>query len=147
VRLDLRLEVPESDATKAFAAYVMEHARSVIAGAPTTRLREITSSAEYDRQVQVVGEAKDRGLTVPTRPQVTVLESRPAGSGATLLGVCLYLPSTEFVDRVTGVSPAGEVPDTWVPAVATVANETLTPVVDKLGQPGTTFAPACGGLS
>ena len=147
VRVDVQLRVPKSAATEAFASYVEEHARSVIGGSPTPGLRDVTSPAEYDRQVQVVNDARDRGLVVPTRPQVAVVAARSTDDGETELGVCLYLPSTEFVDKITGVSPAGQVPDTWAPAVATVAKETLTPVVDKLGQPGTTFAPDCGGLS
>lgn len=147
IRVSMLLQVPASDATRVFSAYVDEHARSVIAGEPSPGLRDVTSASEYARQTQVVGDARDRGLTVPSRPRVAVVSSREVGAGHVDLGVCLWLPSTEFVDEITGVSPAGPVPEQWAPAVAQVSRATMTWVVDKLGQPATKYAPDCRGLS
>ncbi len=147
VIVSTRLKVPRDPTTEAFAAFVEAHARSVIAGVAIPALREVTSPAEYARQVRVITDARDRGLTVPTRPRIVVVEARRPDPRQAELGVCLYLPSTEFVDQITGVSPAGPVPATWVPAVATLSRETVTWVVDKLGQPDRHFAPECRGLS
>jgi hypothetical protein len=84
---------------------------------------------------------------VPTRPEVAVVESLSPSPGQALLGVCLWLPSTEFVDELTGVSPAGPVPEEWLPAVAQLSRRQVTWVVDTLKPPTTEFMPDCGSLS
>jgi hypothetical protein len=146
VRVSTMLRVPASGATRALTAYVEAHARSVITGGARPALRAVTSDAEYRRQLRVIAQARDQGLTVPRRPRLAVVAVRSTASRVDA-DVCLWLPSTEYLDPATGVSPAGPVPQEWLPAVAHIIRAPTTWIVDKLSTPETEFAPDCGGLS
>ncbi len=147
VRVSVRMRARSGPAGDALRTFILERTRSIIAGDATPRLRKVSSAAEYARQRLVIGDAAQRGLTVPTRPLAVVVRAQRRRDDRILLGVCLWLPSTEFVDEVTGVSPAGPVPPEWLAAVAHASKQPMTWVVDRLTSPRTAFVPDCGGLS
>ncbi len=147
VKVHMRLLVPSGPETKALSAFIAAHARSIRVGQPTGSLKRVASAAEYQRQLGVIRYARENGLTVPSDPNVAVVDRRELDSGGVALGVCLWLPSTEYVDQITGNPPSGPVPERWMPAVATVTQQTKTWFVDKLAAPEQRNAPICGGLT
>ncbi|MGH3499696.1 MAG: hypothetical protein ACRDQA_02160 [Nocardioidaceae bacterium] len=147
VRLNLDLRVTASAQTRAFAAYVRAHAKSVIAGHPVSGLASSTSGAQLKRQRAVIKYTREKGYVVPPDPKVRVVTAHPQGNGRALLGACLWLPSTEYVDSSTGESVGGAVPQQWAKAVATLKKSEMTWVVDKVLPAKEDTKMNCGGKS
>ena len=145
VRVLAQVRVRSGPVTRTLTRFVAAHATSVIAGRPTATLRRVSTAAELRRQVAVVDYAVAHGLTVPARPRIAVVSSRRPSPDRAVLGVCLWLPSTEYVDELSGQPPNGPVPRQWLPAEAFVTRQTVTWRVDKLS--ATSGARVdCGGL-
>lgn len=146
VEVHVRYDVPPDDASRTLVAFVRAHAKSVIAGRATPELARLTTQPEHRRQVAAVRFAVRRGYTVPTDPRVAVVSRQRTDFGQ-VLGVCVWLPSTEFMDTITGQRPHGPVPREWVPAVATLRKQTVTWKVDKLSAPANPGSMTCGGTA
>ncbi len=145
-RVELTLEVTASRQTRAFAAYVQARTESFQKSGPTRSLRVTTTGREYERQRNLLQDALESGFTVPAEPRVAVVSQRDLAARTTLLDVCFHLPSTEYIDMVTGDSPYGDVPDRWQRAVVTMARQAVTWKVDKVMQPNVDIASSCRGL-
>jgi hypothetical protein len=147
--LDVRVEAevlvsPGAD-VRALLMFVEEHARSVNAGYSTPRLRAVTAPALLAGQEEVIGWAGSQGYGVPDRPRVAVVAAARAGQ-TSYLDLCLWLPSTEFVDRATGAAVDPSVPATWKPARATLARHNERWRVDRLANADEQKPTVCGGL-
>lgn len=144
VSVQVDLQVPSSPAIDAVLDFVHGHAESVRAGRPTARLIDVTSRDELARQRTVIGYAADRGWTVPPRPILRVVSAQRVAADREQVGVCLWLPSTEYVDATTGKPPTGTVPEAWAPAIADVRRVAVTWVIDSMVRPGTKVTMTCG---
>ncbi len=146
VEVEVRYSVPPDEASRTLVAFIRAHAESVISGEEAPGLAQLTTQTEYRRQLISLRFADRRGYVVPTRPRIAIV-SRQSREFGQVLGVCLWLPSTEFVDAHTGQSPSGPVPREWAPALATLREQTVTWKVDKLSSPAGSSRISCGGLS
>lgn len=144
VDVHTRYDVPPDEATRALVAFVRARTESVIAGHDTPELARLTTEPEHRRQLANIRFALRQGYTVPTDPWVAVV-TRQRRSFGQVLGVCLWLPSVEFVDPETGQPPSGPVPQRWAPALATLRQQTVTWKVDKLSAPADPGSITCGG--
>jgi hypothetical protein len=142
----VQLTTRESPASRAFVEFIAARVDSMRAGEVTTLLRHRSTPAQLRTQSEAVGYAANHGLTVPSRPRVAVVSTKTTG-GAVTLGVCLWLPSTEFVDSVTGTPPGDDIPRAWLPATATLVRSGVTWVVDTVVSPGAPLVDLCRGLS
>ena len=95
----------------------------------------------------MVAFAAQHGYVVPDVPRVAVVSATTPTAGTASLGVCLWLPSTEYVDADTGQPPSGPVPERWVPAVATLSEGSVTWMVDMLTSPDNISTVNCRGLT
>lgn len=146
VEVEVRYSVPPDEASRTLVAFIRAHAESVISGEEAPGLAQLTTQTEYRRQLISLRFADRRGYVVPTGPRIAIVSRQPQEFGQ-VLGVCLWLPSTEFVDAHTGQSPSGPVPREWAPAFATLREQTVTWKVDKLSPPAGSSRISCGGLS
>jgi len=146
VQVDVQLTTRQSPASRAFVEFIAARVDSMRGGEVTTLLRRRSTPAQLQAQSEAVSYAANRGLTVPSRPRVAVVSTKATG-GTVTLGVCLWLPSTEFVDSVTGAAPGDEVPRAWLPATATLVRSGVTWVVDTVVSPGAPLVDLCRGLS
>lgn len=143
VRADLL--IGRTPAVAAVVAFVKAHAESIDAGRVTPSLVAATTPAQLARQRQVVAFAVASGFAVPTEPVLRVVRVLDHPASGESLAVCLWLPSTEYVDAETGQPPNGPVPAQWAPAVATVRLEKVTWSVDTLKEPDHQTTIRCGG--
>jgi len=146
IRVDVVSRVGASPEATAFAAYVRARTASFLAGSATPSLRLHTTGRELRRQQGLVTSAVESGFTVPAQPRVALVGRQRVASDATVLGVCLYLPSTEYVDAITGDSPYGDVPQRWQAAVVRLVSSPVTWKVDKVVPPPKAGGPNCRGL-
>lgn len=144
VRVEASIGVPGSRAVAALVPFVQAHAESVNAGRVTADLVSATTPAELARQRQVVAFASAQGFLVPSTPVLRVVSVLDRSASVARFGICLWLPSTEYVDARTGRPPNGPVPQTWAPAVATVRLANLTWSVDNLREPDNETTIGCG---
>jgi hypothetical protein len=147
VTVDAVLQTEGSAPVQAFIAFVRAHAESVNTGYATTELSQVATAAEHARQVDVIDWAASQGYAVPDRPRVAVLASSTDAAGQVILDVCLWLPSTEFVSRVSGLPVDAEVPDTWRPASATLTRHNDGWRVARLADAHRQHPISCGGLT
>jgi hypothetical protein len=147
VTVDAVLQTEGSAPVQAFLAFVRAHAESVNTGYATTELSRVTTAPEHARQVDVIDWAASQGYAVPDHPRVAVLASSTDPAGDVLLDVCLWLPSTEFVSRVSGLPVDPEVPDTWRPAGATLTRHNDGWRVARLADAHRQHPISCGGLT
>lgn len=147
VKVDAVVQVDASAQVAAFVDFVRARAESMNLGYATRQLERLTTPAEHDRQVKVINWAASQGYAVPDRPRVAVVGSRTNATGNATLDVCLWLPSTEFVSRVSGL-PVGEgVPAAWRPASATLTRQNDGWQVARLADAHRQHPINCGGLT
>lgn len=146
VEVEVQYSVPPDEASRTLVAFIRAHAESVISGEEAPGLVRLTTQTEYRRQLTSLRFADRRGYVVPTRPRIAVV-SRQRHTFGQVLGICLWLPSTEFVDAASGQPPSGPVPQRWAPAYAKLTGQTVTWKVDKLSPPAGSSRISCGGLS
>lgn len=144
VRVQASLGVPSSPAVRALVAFVKAHAESVNSRQATPLLAKVSTATELAKQRQVIGFAADKGYVVPIAPVLRVVSVQARSATSQALAVCLWLPSTEYVDSVTGKPPNGPVPKAWAPAIATVRLANMTWSVDNLGEPSNETTIRCG---
>lgn len=144
VQVHARYDVPPDNATRALIAFLRARTESVIVGQQSPQLSRLTTRQEHRRQVTSIRFAVRQGYTVPSEPFVAVV-SRHRRSFGQVLGVCLWLPSVEFVDAESGQPPSGPVPRQWAPALVTLRQQTVTWKVDKLSAPADPGSITCGG--
>jgi len=125
-------------------AFVREHAASINSGRVTPGLEAVTTPRELARQRAVVDYAVAKGYVVPSTPVIRVRSVLDESASSKALAACLWLPSTEYLDRETGEPPNGPVPSVWAPAVATVRLVDLTWSVDNLRRPEDQTKINCG---
>jgi hypothetical protein len=144
VRVRASLGVPRTAAVAAVLAFVRAHAESVNAGRVTPRLAAVSTPAELARQRRVVAFAVEQGYVVPRMPVLRVMSLLDESATEVRLGVCFWLPSTEYVDARTRDSASGPVPKAWAPAVTTVRLAHLTWSVDTVSEPDNETTIDCG---
>jgi hypothetical protein len=120
VIVDAQVRVDAPAQVEAFITFVRAHAESVNTGYATNELKGATTADQLARQAKVISWAASQGYAVPDRPRVAVVDVEKAGAGQARLDVCIWLPSTEFVSRVSGLPADEAVPATWRPASATL---------------------------
>jgi hypothetical protein len=144
VRVRASIAVPRSPAVEALVSFVQAHAESVNAGRVTPALVSVSTPAELTRQRRVVAFAIAQGYAVPGSPVVHVVSVLAKSPAVTRLGVCFWLPSTEYVDARTGDAVNGPVPRQWAPAVATLRLAGVTWSVDTVREPDNETTIGCG---
>lgn len=147
VSVALTLQVSEGPQTRAFKAYLRARAESLNAGIASPALARLSTARELARQRAVITSAFEQGFVVPRRPRAAVVSLARLANDRAALGVCFYLPSTEYRNRITGGSPYGDVPKRWQPAVVGLTRSRVTWKVDRLDQPTERQIPDCRGLS
>jgi hypothetical protein len=125
----------------------MASAKSVNTGRATDELEAVATGPLLAEQVEVIEWAASQGLAVPDRPRVAVVAADTAGDRSASLDVCLWLPSTEFVSRATGIPVDAAVPDAWRPARATLARHNDRWQVARLADADERSSINCGGLT
>lgn len=146
VRVEVSLKVGASRETKALTAYLRARTESFLRGSITPRLRAHATRSEFRRQRGLVRSAVEGGFTVPARPRAAVIGRQRPAPKTTVLDVCFYLPSTEYLDQTTGKSPYGEVPRRWQPATVRMVKSPVTWKVAKVVPPPKQGGPTCRGL-
>lgn len=146
LRVEVTSRVGTGPETQAFTSYLRARTESFRTGSSTPALRAQTTKRELRRQQMLVTSAMQSGFTVPARPRAAVVDRHRVTATATLLQVCLYLPSTEYVDKITGESPYGDVPRRWQAAVVRLVNTHVTWKVDKVVPPPDQGGSNCRGL-
>lgn len=145
VSVQADLQVTAGTDVEVLLQFIEEHARSVNAGYSTPRLRAVTSAALLADQEDVIGWAGSQGYGVPDHPRVAVVAAERSARTSSF-DVCLWLPSTEFVNRATGESVDPRVPAAWKPARATLTRHNVRWRVDRLANSDEKPATMCGGL-
>jgi hypothetical protein len=147
VAVDAVVRVDAPAQVDALLTFVRAHAESVNSGYTTPELEDVTTAGQLARQAKVVSWAASQGYAVPDRPRVAVVDVGKAGAGQTRLDVCLWLPSTEFVSRVSGIPVDESVPATWRPASATLTRHNDGWRVARLTDADRQHQIDCGGLT
>ena len=123
VSVDSDVRVEETGATDAFLEFVRAHAEAVNTGYPTDALRAVTTRGQLAEQKRVITWAGEHGLGVSARPRVGIVGSQRTGASGVTLDTCSWLPSTEFVDRASGLPVEGSVPALWKAASGTLTRQ------------------------
>jgi hypothetical protein len=147
VTVDALVQVDAPAQVDAFVTFVRAHAESVNTGYATSELEGVTTADQLARQAKVISWAASQGYAVPDRPRVAVIDAAKAAGGEAKLDVCIWLPSTEFVSRVSGLPIDETVPAAWRPASATLTMHNDGWRVARLTGADRQHPISCGGLT
>jgi hypothetical protein len=147
VTVDADMRVEQSGATEAFIEFVRAHAEAVNTGYPTDALKAITTPRQLAKQARTITWAGEHGLGVSNHPRVGIVGARDTGTDEAWLDTCLWLPSTEFVDRASGLPVNGSVPAVWKAAGATLTRQNDVWRLDTLVQATEENTTNCGVLT
>lgn len=145
VRAHVQYQVTSGADTRVLVAFIEAHARSMIRQRVTGQLAKLATPRELARQRQAIRFARRHNYTVPTHPVVRIPSITRTRPRQRQVGVCLWLPSTEYLDRQTGRSPAGQVPQSWAAAIAILRRQTVSWKVDRVSSPTDHEKLSCGG--
>lgn len=145
MRVHVEYQVAPGPDAKALVTFIAAHATSVIRQHVTRQLEAVTTSAELSRQRAAIRFATRQHYTVPPEPIVRIVSVARDGARNRQVGMCLWLPSTEYVDAATGRLPSGDVPQAWVQAIAILQRQTVTWKVDRVSSPTNPNRLSCGG--
>lgn len=147
VDVDALVRVDAPAQVDAFVTFVRAHAESVNTGYVTRELEGAATTGQLARQAKVIDWAASQGYAVPDRPRVAVVGVDKAGAAEARLDVCMWLPSTEFVSRISGLPVDESVPATWRPASATLTMHNDGWKVARLSDADRQHPIDCGGLT
>lgn len=145
VQPQVQYEVPPGPETKALVKFLTAHTMSVVRKRVTRQLKEVAMPAELARQRQVIRFAALHDYTVPLHPVALIVSISRDDARQRHIGVCLWLPSTEYVDARTGRPASGQVPQSWAPAIASLHRLTVTWKVGSLSPARDYHQISCGG--